>query len=114
MLMLHATFFAWPAAIVWDWRTILDDGNFQANSLQGADGRLTARPGPFDPNFDFTHPVGHRLPSSVLRHLLGSESRALARTFKTHPAGAGPSDDVSLHVRNRDLGIIERRKDICD
>src|SRR4051812_3847879 len=65
-LKLDATFFARAATIVRHRRAILDDADFQADGLKGADGRFTARAGTLNADFNFTHAVRHSLPGGIL------------------------------------------------
>jgi hypothetical protein len=50
--------------------------------------------------------VGHRLAGGVLGDLLGGVGRALAGAFEADAPGAGPADDVALHVGDADLVLL--------
>ena len=56
----------------------------------------------------------HCLTSGILRDLLRGVSRAFARTLETDAACARPADEISLHVGNRDLRVVESGENICN
>ena len=95
-------------------RHVFDRADFQADGLQRADGGFTAGAGTFDADFDFLHAVRHRLAGGVLRDLLRGVGRALARAFETDAAGAGPADQVALHVGDGDLRVVESGENVRD
>src|SRR5450432_64043 len=111
---LDAAFFARAATIVRNRRHVLDRADLQTDRLNGANRGLTTGAGTFDPNFHFLHAVRHRLTRGVLRDLLGGVSGAFARAFETDPTRAGPADEISLRVGDRDLRVVERGQNICD
>ena len=85
---------------------ILDGADFQSDGLQRADGGFAAGTGAFDAHFHFLHAMRHRLAGGILGDLLGGVSSALARAFEADPAGGGPADQISVHIRNADLGVV--------
>src|ERR1035441_3696570 len=90
-----AAFFARAAAVVRHRRHVLDGTDFQADGLERANRGFTTGARTLDADFNFLHAVGHRLTGGVLRDHLRGVSRALARTFETHAASAGPADEVA-------------------
>src|SRR3974390_3161015 len=104
---LDAALFAGAATVVRHRGHVLDGGDFQPDGLESADGRLAARTGAFNPHFEFAHAVRHGLPGGVLRDLLSRVGGALARALESNAAGAGPADDVSLHVGDAYEGVVE-------
>src|SRR5688572_16151454 len=93
---------------------IFDGGDFQPDTLKGADGGFAAGAGTLHADFDFAHTVGHCLAGGILGDLLGGKSGALARTLETHATGAGPSEDVPVHVGDVHLGVVESGEDVGD
>src|SRR5688572_31826610 len=93
---------------------VFNGGDFQANTLQGADGGFATGAGTLHADFDFAHAVGHSLAGGILGDLLGSKSCALARTLETDATGAGPSEDVPVHVGDVHLGVVESGEDVGD
>ena len=91
---------------------VFNNANFQTNRLQGANGGFTARSGPFDADFDFTHAVRHGLAGSVLRHLLSAERCAFPLTFESNTSGRRPTKKIALHVRNSDLGVVKSGQNV--
>ena len=71
-------------------------------------------PGPSDPHFDFFKTVPHGLAAGVLRDHLRGVGGALARALEATLAGAGPADRRSIHVRDRDDGVVKRCDDMRD
>ena len=51
--------------------------------------------------------MSHGLAGSVLRHQLSGVSGAFARAFETDATGAGPANDMALHVGDAHERIIE-------
>src|SRR5664279_3121023 len=99
---LDAAFLARTAAVVRHRRHVFDGTDFQTNRLQRADRGFAPGARTFDADFNFLHAVRHRLAGGVLRDLLRGVSRALARTFEAHAAGAGPADEVAMRVGDAD------------
>ena len=93
---------------------VLDGGDFEADRLERADGGFAAGAGTFDANFDFAHAVRHGLAGGVLGDLLRGVGGALARAFEADAAGAGPTDDVALHVGDGHLGVVESGENVGD
>src|SRR5204863_1243602 len=58
--------------------------------------------------------VRHGLAGGVLGDLLGGEGRAFARAFEADPAGAGPAEEIAVHVGNGHLGVVESGQNIGD
>ena len=75
---LNAALFWRAATVVRDGGDIPDEGQFQANCLQGPDGGFAPGPGAFDQHFDFFQPVPHGLARSILRDHLGRISGTFA------------------------------------
>src|SRR5688500_1031856 len=86
---------------------ILDGGDLEADSLQRANGGFPAGAWSFDADFDFAHAVGHGLAGGVLSDLLRGERSALARPVEANATGAGPAEDVPVHVGDVHLGVVE-------
>ena len=58
--------------------------------------------------------MAHCLARRVLRNHLRRVSRAFARAFEAHFAGAGPSNHVTFHVGDRYDCVVERRQHMGD
>ena len=91
---------------------VTDNGEFETNGLKSAHGRFATRARSFDQHFHFFKTVTHGLAGGVLCHHLRSVSCALTRAFESDFPGAGPSDDVALHVGNGDDRVVKRGQDV--
>src|SRR5215831_749904 len=101
-----------PAAVVRNWRDVLDRPDLQAGRLQGPDGGLPARARALDEHVNLAHPMLHRPPGRGLgRHLRGERGR-LARPLEADLAGRRPGDDVADRVGDGDDGVVERAPDV--
>src|SRR5437762_9024274 len=101
-----------PAAVVRNWRDVLDRPDLQAGRLQGPDGGLPPRARALDEHVDLAHPVLHGPPCRGLgRHLRGERGR-LARSLEPDLAGGRPGDDVADWVGDGDDGVVERAPDV--
>ena len=89
-------------------------GDFEADGLQGADGRLTTSAGTLHAHGNFLEPVAHRLAGGILRHDLRDVGGRLLRAAETALAGGRPADDGACHVGDRDDGVVKRRGDVGD
>ena len=78
---------------------VADDGDFEADGLDGADGGFAAGAGALDADFDFLQAVAHGLAAGILRDHLRGVGGALARALEAALAGAGPADDGAGHGR---------------
>src|SRR5438046_6638230 len=58
--------------------------------------------------------MGHGLARGVLSDLLRGEGRALARAFESNATSGGPAEQISLHVGDRHLRVVECRQDVRD
>src|SRR5207302_6007366 len=58
--------------------------------------------------------ASHCLPLHSLRHYLCRIGGAFALAFESNVARTRPSDDVALHVLNRDDGVVERGENVRD
>ena len=54
----------------------------------------------------------HGLAGGVLGDLLRGVGRALAGAFETDATGAGPSDDIAMHIGDADQGVVESGQDV--
>ena len=104
--------FAGAAAVVRHRSAILDRADLQTDGLKGADGGFATGARALDADFHFAHAVGHRLAGGVLRDLLRGERGALARSLETDASGAGPAEDVAVHIGDVYQGVVESREDI--
>src|SRR5665213_4388041 len=111
---LNAAFFTRAAAIMRNRRHVFDGTDFKANRLNRADRGFATRARTFDADFNFFHSVRHCLTRRILRDLLRSVSRAFARAFETNATGARPTDEISLHVGDGDLRVVESGKNVLD
>src|SRR5204863_9142867 len=114
VLCLNSSLLWRAAAVVRHWGYVADDGEFETDCLERANGRFTPGSRTFDQHFDFLEAVAHSLPRSILRHHLRCISRAFARAFESNFTRARPSDDVAFHVSDRDDGVIKRRENVGD
>src|SRR5205085_1259188 len=74
--------------------------------------RLAAGARPLDEDLDLLQAVLHALAGAGVGGHLGRERRRLARALEARRAGRLPGDDVSVLVRQRHDGVVERRLDV--
>ena len=91
---------------------VLDRADVQADGLQRADGGFATGTGAFDAHFNFLHAMRHCLARGILGDLLRGVSGALARAFEPDPPGSGPANQISVHIRDANLCVIERGQNV--
>src|SRR5205085_9384616 len=74
--------------------------------------RLAAGARPLDEDLDLLEAVLHALAGAGVGGHLGRERRRLARALEARRAGRLPGDDISVLVRQRHDGVVERRLDV--
>jgi hypothetical protein len=111
---LDAPPLARSATVVWHGSSVFDADHLEPGGLQGSDCRLTARTGAFDQNVDASHAVLLCAPGSGFGGELGCIGRGLPRALETNIAGRCPGQHVTLPIRDRDDGVVERRPDVDD
>src|SRR5256885_3890849 len=101
------------AAVVRNRRDVADQHDVQSGGSQRAHGGLASGAGTLHPNFHALHPV------LVARHARGSQRgllrgvrRALARALEADRTRRGPAHDAAIRVRDGNLRIVERRRDV--
>src|SRR5207237_6678031 len=109
---LHAPPLARPDAVVGLRRHVLHAEDLEPGRLERADRRLAAGARPLDEDLDLLEAVLHALAGAGVGGHLGGERRRLARAFEARRAGRLPGDDVSVLVRQRHDGVVERRLDV--
>ncbi len=81
--------------------------NPAAASARSADSRPD--PGPCTSTSSVLTPCSCGFAARILsRHLCGIRCR-FARAFEAHGPGRRPGNSIALHVRDQDLGVVERR-----
>src|ERR671931_1234781 len=101
-----------PYAVVGLRRHVLHAEDLEAGGLKRADRRLPARAGALHEDLDLLEAVLHALAGAGVGGDLGGERRRLARALEARRAGRLPGDDVSILVRQRHDGVVERRLDV--
>ena len=95
-------------------RRVANRGHADARIVDGANRRLAATAGSFDPNFTLLHAGFSRAPGSFKSCLLRGEWRPFARAAKTARAGRRLRNQIPFQVGDRDHRIVERRRDVND
>ena len=112
--VLHATAFARTATVVRDGRDIDDRNDFEADRLEGTDGGIATEAGTADLDDDVLQAMRHGVAGGVLSDDLCGVSCGLTGTAEVALAGAGPGDDLTFGVGDRDDRVVERSEDVCD
>ncbi|MPL95823.1 hypothetical protein SDC9_41995 [bioreactor metagenome] len=87
---------------------VTDRGDRETDGGQRAQRRLTARTGALHFDVDGLQTVVLRLLGGVFCGHLGSVGGRFPRPLEAHGARGRPRDGVALHVRDQDLGVVER------
>ena len=111
---LDATAFARAAAVVRDRGHVDDRRNLEADCLEGADSGVAAEAGTAELDDDVLEAVRHGVAGGVLSDDLRGVSGGFAGTAEVALAGAGPSDDLTLGVGDRDDRVVEGSEDVDD
>src|SRR5690606_23870731 len=111
---LHAAALGSAATVVGNGGHVADDGDAETNLLQGTQSALTTRTRTVHEHRHGAHPVLHRPTPGLLRGELRREGRALARALEPTRAGAGRRHRVTVHVGDRDDGVVEGRTNVRD
>ena len=93
---------------------VANQGEIEADGLQGAHGGLTSRSRPSHQDLNFFEAVPHRLARCILRDHLGRIRGAFAGTFEADFSGARPPDDVAVQIGDRDNGVVKCGKNMGD
>src|SRR5204863_9149730 len=93
--ILNAALFWGTAAVVRNGRDVADDGDVEADGLNGTDGRFAAGARAFHADFDFLKAMTHSLAAGILGHHLRGISGAFARALEAAFAGARPADHMT-------------------
>src|SRR5215469_11568368 len=101
-----------PASVVRYGRNVADRSDGEADGLQRAQCRFTARAGSLDLDLERAHAVIHRLAAGVLGGDLRRVGRRLARALEAHGAGRRPGDRVALRVGDGDHRVVEGGVDV--
>src|SRR5512133_789430 len=100
------------AAVVGDGGDVLDALDLQAGGLQGADGRLPARPRALDEHVDLADAVLLGPAGGLLGRQLGRERGRLARALEPDVARRRPRDRVALGVGDGHDRVVEAGLDV--
>src|SRR6185437_6986414 len=101
-----------PATVVRQRRNIFDGLDGQAGGLQGGDGGLAARTGPFDAHFDLLETELGGAFGGHLGGALGGEGRALATALEADRSRRGIAQRIAVGVGDGDNRVVERRLDV--
>src|SRR5256714_4427413 len=101
-----------PHAVVGLRCHVLHAEDLEPRRLERADRRLAAGARPLDEDLDLLEAVLHALAGAGVGGHLSGERRRLARALEARRAGRLPGDDVSVLVRQRHDGVVERRLDV--
>src|SRR5690606_5420603 len=96
------------AAVMGDRRHVANRGDVEADGGQRAQRRFAPRAGALHLDLQGAHAVFLRLAAGILGGQLGGIGGRFARPLEAHGAGGRPRDGVALHVRDQDLGVVER------
>src|SRR5436853_4869606 len=102
------------AAVMGNWRHVLNGPDFNARGGQRADGRLAAGAGAVHPHFQRPHAMFAGLVGSIHGCLLGGKGSAFARSAEAQRTGALPRKGAAFAISNGDDGVIERSLDVSD
>ena len=91
---------------------VLDEGDFQAHGLQGADGGLTTGAGALDVHLHGLQPVLHGGLCSRLGGGLSGEGSGFTGTTEAQAARGGPAQGVAAHIGHSDHGVVEGGADM--
>src|SRR4249919_1103125 len=100
------------AAVVRDGRDVGDGADFQAGSLQRADGLLATGARTLHVDLDLAHAVLHRAARGAVSRQGRGIRGALAGALEAGDAGGAPADDRPVEVRDRDDRVVERGLDV--
>src|ERR1700676_1417279 len=101
------------AAIMWNRRDIANHHDVQAGGSQRAHRRLASGARTLHFHFHTFHPVlVARHPRGSQRSLLRGVRRALARAFEADRARGRPAHYATIRVRDGNLRVVERRRDM--
>ena len=93
---------------MWNRGHVVYVGNLVPDRIQRTDGRFTPRTRSLDPDLQEFQPVFQGLFPCTLRGSLCGKRRALARPPETGTSRSGPCQCITLPVRDRHNGIVER------
>ena len=95
-----------------NWSDIFNHADIKSCSLETPYGRFSSCSWTFNIALHFPHPVFHSRLGRVFRRLLRGKRSAFTRAFEPHCTRAGPGNDVSLAISNRNYSIVKRRFDM--
>src|SRR5689334_20482499 len=102
------------APVVRDRRHVDDVEDLVADVVERTHGRLTTRTRALDADFQRLDAVVQRSAAGLLGGDLRSERGRLARAAETRAARRRPRQGITLAVRDRDDGVVERSVDVRD
>ena len=91
---------------------VLDQGDFQAGSLQRTNSGLTASAGALDVDLNGLHAMLDSNLSCGLSSRLGCKRSALAAAAEVQGAGGAPGHCITLQVGDGNNSIVEGRLDM--
>jgi hypothetical protein len=94
---------------VWQRGDVLEGRYAKARLLQRRNGRLPARTGTFDLDFNLPNAATHGGAGAALSRLLSSKGGTFPRTFEANGSRRAPTDCVTIEVRNRNQRIVKSR-----
>lgn len=111
---LDASFLARTAAVVRNWRDILDQFDIQTSGLKSSNRTFSPTAWTLDANLDVPHSKLLSLLSSLLSGALTSKRSAFSRSFKTTCPSRRPAESITLGIGDCHRGVIERCVDVRD
>ena len=107
-----ASLFSWAASVVRNRCDILDLLDVQAGRLKRGDRTFASATWAFDTDFHVSHAVLGSLFRSLLCRTLAGERGRFATALETAGASAGPTERVTLHIRDGDRRVVEGRMNV--
>mmetsp|Transcript_10759 Transcript_10759/g.14046 ORF Transcript_10759/g.14046 Transcript_10759/m.14046 type:complete len:296 (+) Transcript_10759:1324-2211(+) len=111
---LYATALRRTAAVVRDRGHITDGSDVEADCSQCAQCGFTTRTGALNFDFQSFNAVILRFFACIFSSHLSSIRGRLTGTLEAHGACGGPGNRVALHVRDQNLGVVERGVHMCN
>src|SRR5690349_11586090 len=115
---LDSALFGRSAAVVRDWRGVLDRLDRKTVGAQRSNGRLASCARAGDHHVDGLEPVDAGLLRAVFGGELCRKRSAFSASFEIDVTGAGPTKNVALRIADRHDRVVERRVNVrlavCD